>query len=142
MESAESDGQAAFLKGKVLGKLNRTHYMTAAHQMENLQAHWASEANQEELSRLKALSSYLDKPLPKSEQHVIADQITGTLVGGFRATQAQRTVPGEWLVYGHWDNQNYYMDLAANNELADQRGLYERLLAGCPEFDICFAHWV
>jgi hypothetical protein len=52
-----------------------------------------------------------------------------------------RAVAGEWLIYGNWEGQNYYLDLGAHYELANQEALCERLYTGCPEFGFCLALW-
>ena len=128
------------LHGEILGGLRHAHYSSSEHLIENIRLHWEAEANQVEVSRIKeAMAQAAKDNLSPDEMWKFAGDIAGTLVGAHGVRKAKRKLTGEWIVYATWDDEkNYYMDLSVHGELADEQALYDRLYAGCPEFDFCF----
>ncbi|KKY56537.1 hypothetical protein ACDH60_21705 [Pseudomonas ficuserectae] len=125
--------------GDVLGNLRHTHYTTSEHLITNIELHWTSEDRASEVQGIKDLITAPENAGKSPEElWKLSGDIAGQLVGAYTQRRSERKLTGEWLIYGLWEEKNYFLDLGCHAELTDEQALFDRLYSGCPEFDFCF----
>jgi len=125
--------------GPTLGKLRHTHYSTSDHLTKNVEIHWTSDDRKDEVQAIKdVMAQAANSSLSDEELWKISGEIAGQLVSAYDTRRSERKLTGEWLIYGVWEDKNYYMDLGVHAELGDEQSLFDRIYASCPEFYFCF----
>jgi hypothetical protein len=118
-----------FKNNGLLYPLWHKHYFTARHLVRNVGVRWSLDRDgNADLIRLCRSTQ-----LP----HIAHD----LFVGGYSERAAARRLTGDWIVFGKYEGQNYYLGLSTHDEgaHADGKHLMDRLRQNCEaEFPFCF----
>jgi hypothetical protein len=118
-------------RGPILQGLWHSHYFSGEHLLRNIELYF--EGSPAERAALKRrIGEPIDDPI------AVSGEIAQTIAGGYRLRRNARKLTGEWIIYGKWEQQNFYLDLSVHAELVDEQALYDRLASQCPEFYFLF----
>ncbi len=126
-----------FRKGSVSSFWHK-HFYVPENFLRNIGDRWgvSEGAGNEDLSRLideVAAECGSDPDLwPKRLAHRL-------VIGGLEERAASRRLTGHWIIFGQYDDRNYYLDIATHEEGLESDRLYDKLKASAEaEFSFLF----
>jgi len=120
--------------GPTLRPLWHKHFIAPRHFLKNIGIRWALDRHgNRDLNRLLA---DIAKRGPDNWIGVLYHKL---VFDGYWARAREKRLTGDWIIFGKYEGQNYYLDLATHEEGKDEKRLMEKLRYGCEaEFPFFF----